>query len=190
MSTAHHIHRHVTSAGGARAAHVIALSRHDWTWVNGVSDTYRRFMVCGPGSQGVTARRRVLCVGVVLAASSTAGCMSHAYMSSGAPPTVICGQTISNFAAGAVVTDATRGPAVTVTNKTAGDVVVLRLSDSCAYGATMTITPSAAMRITAEAHARDDRLAAAALRPIAAIADVVVAHPDGTSTIVHIRLTP
>jgi hypothetical protein len=110
--------------------------------------------------------------------------MSHAYMSSGARPTVICGQTVSNTAAGAVVTDATRGAAVTVTNQTAGGVV-LRLSDSCTYGATITITPSAAMRIIAEAHARDDRLAAAVLRPIAATADVVVAHPDGTSTMVH-----
>ena len=142
------------------------------------------------GVQRVTARRRVLCVGVVLAAGSTAGCMSHSsWISSGAPPTVICGQTISNTAAGAVVTDATRGSAVTVTAQTAGGVV-LRLSDSCAYGATITVTPSAAMRITAEARARDDRLAAAVLRPIAAIADVVVAHPDGTSTIVHIRLNP
>jgi hypothetical protein len=143
------------------------------------------------GVQRVTVRRRVLGVGVVLAASSTAGCISHSSsISSGALPTVICGHTISNVAAGAVVTDATRGPAVTVTGRTAGGVVVLRLSDSCAYGATMTITHSAAMRITAEAHARDDRLAGAVLSPIAAIADVAVAHPDGTSTIVHIRLKP
>jgi hypothetical protein len=108
--------------------------------------------------------------------------------SSAAPPTVVCKQTISDSAAGAVVTDATRPGTVTVTDWTVGGVI-LRVSKGCRAGATVRILPASAMRVGAEAHAKDGGLAAIVLAPRNRTADIQISRPDGTATTVRIRLT-
>lgn len=126
---------------------------------------------------------------VVAAGSAMAGCGdSELTSTSAAPPTVVCDQTISNSAAGAVITDATRAGAITVDSVTADGVVVLRVGNDCRTGATVQITPQAAMRVEHQARTKDGRLAAIALQPRTVTADVVAKRPDGSTTTIHIRL--
>ena len=87
-----------------------------------------------------------------------------------------------------MVTDASHQGSVEVTDQTAGGAIVLRLSTSCARGATIQITPPSALQVTAEAKSKDGRLAAVALSPKATVADLTIVHSDGSSTTVHIRL--
>jgi hypothetical protein len=134
------------------------------------------------------ARRATVPVVLVAAACSVAACGLDNRASSGAPPTVVCGQTIAGGAAGSGVTDATQQGAMTVSGLTVAGVV-LRVSRSCTTGATVHITPANAMRVDAEAHAKDGGLAALVLVPRAKTADVQISRPDGTATTVHIRLT-
>ena len=134
-------------------------------------------------------RRVAVPTALVIVACSVAACGNRSpAASSGAPPTVVCGQTISDSAAGATVTDATRSGAVTVADETVGGVV-LRVSNSCKTGATVRIIPSNAMRVSTEAHAKDGQLAAMVLVPQAKTADIQISRPDGTATTVHIRLS-
>ena len=53
--------------------------------------------------------------------------------SSGAPPTVVCGTTLSKSAAGAVLSDVSRGGRVRFT--TIGGNLYLKVSDDCDHGA-------------------------------------------------------
>jgi hypothetical protein len=139
-------------------------------------------------THGLALRAKVP-TALVIAACFVAACGNRSPAgSSGAPPTVVCGQTISHSAAGAGVTDATRSGTITVNDETVGGVV-LQVSKSCSTGATVHISPGNAMRVGAEAHAEDGGLAAMVLVPRSKIADVQISRPDGTSTIVHIRLS-
>lgn len=61
-------------------------------------------------------------------------CSSAPRVSNAAPPTVICGTTLSHSAAGAVVSNATAGD-VTVTSVTVGDLIFLHLASGCHTGA-------------------------------------------------------
>lgn len=136
------------------------------------------------------AARRVVLTGALVALSSlAAACRSTEGPRSGAPPTVICGHTISTSAAGPVVTDATQPGQITVTNETVGGIFLL-LTRSCTAGAVVSTTPPTAMQTAAAAPARDGRAAAVVLRPVSTSADVVIRRDDGTVTIVHIRLLP
>jgi hypothetical protein len=134
------------------------------------------------------AQRMAVPIALVLAACSVAACGLDTRSSSGAPPTVVCGQTIAGGAAGSVVTDATQQGAITVTGLTVAGVV-LQVSKSCSTGATVHISPGNAMRIDAEAHAKDGGLAAMVLVPRSKTADIQISRPDGTATTVHIRLS-
>jgi hypothetical protein len=136
----------------------------------------------------VQSRLAAVLAALVVTAGSVAACDLDARPSSGAPPTVVCGQTIAGGAAGSGVTDATRQGAITVTGLTVAGVV-LQVSNSCSTGATVHITPANAMRVGAEARAKDGKLAAMVLVPQAKTADVAITRADGTSTTVRIRLT-
>ena len=105
-----------------------------------------------------------------------------------APPAIVCGQTLSNSPAGAVVTDASSSD-VTVTGQTSGGVVLL-LSKDCSQGARIQIQPGHAAAATTEIRTKDGNLAAVALTPATPTtnADVVVRHANGRQTIVRIRL--
>ena len=110
---------------------------------------------------------------LMMAACTVAGCNIDNRASNGAPPTVVCGQTIAGGAAGSVVTDATQRGTVTVTELTPAGVI-LQVSKGCSTGATVSITPTSAVRIGPEAHAKDDGLAAIVLVPRVKDADVQI----------------
>lgn len=122
-----------------------------------------------------------------LVCCSVAACGLSGTKTSAAPPTIVCGQTMANAAAGSGVTDATQPGTVTV-NGTSPAGLILRLSKDCSSGATVRITPPNAVRIATEAHAKGGGLTAITLEPKTKTADVVVSRPDGSSTTVLIRL--
>jgi hypothetical protein len=109
-------------------------------------------------------RERSLCLTAALAATVLSGCAPAVTVSSAAPPTVVCGTTLSRSAAGAVVEDATRDHAV-ITEPTVGGLLYIRVSDDCAHGARVTWTPATAATLVKQARAKDGLPAAVVLRP-------------------------
>jgi hypothetical protein len=105
-----------------------------------------------------------------------------------APPTVVCGQTLSTAASGAVVEDVTRPGAVITVSGTSSGGVVLRLARGCSRGVALQIHPTGTMRIRAAAYSHDHKLVAVALTPHARNADVRIVRPDASDTRVNIRL--
>jgi hypothetical protein len=90
----------------------------------------------------------------VLVAAGGSGCAKAVGTSSGAPPTVVCGTTLSRSAAGAVVSDATR-PMPTISFPTVGNVLYIRVARGCAHGAHVQWTPSSAAHLVKAARAAD-----------------------------------
>jgi hypothetical protein len=124
--------------------------------------------------------RRNACLAAALAADVLSGCGPGATVSSAAPPTVVCGTTLSRSAAGPVVVDATRDHAV-VTELTVGEVLYVRVSDDCAHGARVTWDPRKAATLVKEARAKDGLPAAVVLRPATPTAAFTLsAERDGT----------
>jgi hypothetical protein len=102
----------------------------------------------------------------VLALVFAQGCggSSSLGISSAAPPTIICGTTLDDTPGGAVVEDATHNHRV-ITAASARMLVFVRVSDSCASGATVTWTPAHQAVLVAQAKAKDGKAVAVALRP-------------------------
>ena len=90
----------------------------------------------------------------VLIAACVSGCSSPVATYSGAPPTVVCGTTLSRSAAGAVVYDATR-PSRTISFPTVGNVLYIRVARGCAHGAQVRWTPPSAAHLVRAARAAD-----------------------------------
>jgi hypothetical protein len=150
----------------------------------------QRAGVCGrPGLFNLVAEGhwQVLVV-LALAVSSLTGCGAPAPPSSAAPPWVVCDTTLSNSAAGAVVTDATM-PArtVRVSYETVGGIALLTSRD-CDHGATLSIAPSEAALVTKSAPTNDGKIAGATINPRRAQFMITVRHPDGTATVVKVDL--
>ncbi len=105
---------------------------------------------------------------VVLSCLLTMGACSSPQRSTAAPPTVVCGTTLSTSPAGATIDDATIDPPV-ITRTTVGSgyaglgPVFLRVATGCDHGVTLSITPAGTATITREADARDGLPAAVVL---------------------------
>ena len=88
-------------------------------------------------------------------------CSGPGQNSSAAPPTVVCGTTISNSASGVGVTDAST-QTVTV-RQSYSDAIYLEVSSDCDHGITP-IFPAAAATLVTEAKAKDGKPAAIVLQ--------------------------
>lgn len=97
---------------------------------------------------------------------------------------VICGQTLSETPAGAVLTDATVAGRVDG-RLTSRDAVFIRLSNGCEHGAQVTFTPADKVTTIARANATDGHLVAVAVTSRVA-ATARVDHPDGSVSTVTI----
>lgn len=84
--------------------------------------------------------------------------------SSAAPPTVVCGTTLNDTPAGAVVTDATRQHA-TITAPSVRGLLFIRVSTDCTHGARVTWNPAAAAALVEDARTTDGLDAAVVLQP-------------------------
>jgi hypothetical protein len=81
-----------------------------------------------------------------------------------APPTVVCGTTLSSSPAGAVVEDAV-GRHQTITETTVGDLLFIKVSDNCKHGARVTWTPASAATLVEQALAKDGQPVVVVLKP-------------------------
>jgi hypothetical protein len=124
---------------------------------------------------------------VPLALGAVAGCGASDTKSSAAPPTVICGQTLIDSAAGAVLTDATTPGSVDVTDETVGGVV-LKLSKSCTQGAQIVLAPPDAARVLKKATTKDGAIAGVVVSPVQRSFDITVSRAGSQPTVVHVRL--
>lgn len=104
----------------------------------------------------------------------------------GGPAAVVCGTTLATTPAGPVLADASHGP-VTVDAASVGGRLYLRVADGCDRGADVTV-PAGAAVVVATARAEDGRPAAVVLAPARPVFDVTVGHPDGTTSVVAVRL--
>ena len=126
--------------------------------------------------RAVFARAALVLAGVV-----ALGACTGPEPSSAAPPTVVCGTTLSSSPAGAVVYDVT--PELPVITSTTSGVdssglgpVFLRMATGCDRGVTISIRPAGAATIGRQANARDGL-------PVAVVLDVMTAadiHVTGT----------
>lgn len=104
--------------------------------------------------------------------------------SSAAPPLVVCGQTLNDTPAGAVLTDATVAGRVDG-RLTSRNAVFIRVSNDCNRGAQVTFTPADKVTTIARATAKDGQLVAIGVTsPVAATGRVV--HPDGSVSTITI----
>ena len=99
--------------------------------------------------------------GVVLLLVS--GCSERSAVTNSAPPTVICGTTLNNSAAGAVVDDAT-ADSPTITSISPGGIFI-QVSHDCQHGAEVTWTPTDAATLAGQALADDGLVAAVVFNP-------------------------
>jgi hypothetical protein len=107
------------------------------------------------------------------------GCGGQTGLSSGAPPTVVCGTTLNNSAAGALVVDGVHNHAV-VTSPSIDGLIFVQVSDGCSHGARVTWAPLHAADLVKRARARDGLDAAVVLRPATLSARFTVsARQDG-----------
>ena len=116
-----------------------------------------------------------------------AACSQPTVPSTKAPPTVICGTTLSDSAAGAYVQDASSG-AATVSHVSVGGDIYLKLSANCHTGASVTIAPSSAASVVAQARADDGATAAIVLHPRITKFDIQVHRPSGTIDLIRVSL--
>jgi hypothetical protein len=115
------------------------------------------------GKSGITVLAAVMTV--TAAGSGVTGCASRGpRVTTGAPPTVVCGTVLSDGAAGPVVFDATRRLPV-IRYLTVGDVLMFRVARGCAQGAHVTWVPSSAAHLVRAAYASDGHMAAVVLKP-------------------------
>jgi hypothetical protein len=91
------------------------------------------------------------------------GGSSAPLVSSAAPPTIVCGTTLSASPAGAVVEDATRSHVVTAT--TIGGFVIIRVTRDCAHGARVRWSPHGSATLIKQAKSKDGLSAAVVLQP-------------------------
>lgn len=122
----------------------------------------------------------VLCLGLLLT-----GCGG---VTTAAPPLAVCGQTISNLPAGAILQDVSRGG--TVLHGSAGGYIYLRVSESCDNGATVRWEPMTAAQKITVAKASDGRLAAVVLRPLRRTFTVLLHSRDAGPVRVRVDLPP
>ena len=121
---------------------------------------------------------RIAAVVALLGLALLAAC--RPLYSNAAPPTVVCGTTLADSAAGSLVFDIARHPALpTVTEETVGDVLIVRVSDDCAHGSTIGILPATSARIVKTASAGDGLPEAVVLRPTVGVTGRLVATRDG-----------
>lgn len=105
----------------------------------------------------------------------------------GAPPTVVCGQTLWNGAAGPVLVDAWSGDR-TITHASSGGYVFLRVASGCDRGAQVTYAPSDAASVVRTAASADGKLAAVVLDPHRGEFTVRIQQPGGGQSTVQVRL--
>jgi hypothetical protein len=122
----------------------------------------------------------------VAAAPDRPSTTSHDWTTSAAPPLRVCGTTVYSGAAGAVVTDA-NGLVASVTSLTTGAGIYLKLSDSCAHGATL-IVPTGDATIVATAHTSDGAVALIGLTPKRGNFTLVAKRPGSYSTAISIDI--
>jgi hypothetical protein len=125
-----------------------------------------------------------MAIGAGLVSLMVCACSSSPRCSSAAPPFTACGTTVYDGAAGAGVVDAT-GPTARVTGQTSGAGIYLRLSTSCAHGATLTVPPSDAT-IASVAHTSDGGIALIGLHPVRAQFTLVAQRPGRLSTTITV----
>ncbi len=83
--------------------------------------------------------------------------------SSAAPPTVVCGTTLSSSPEGVILEDAAHRHQ-TITDAGTGDVLFIKVSNSCKHGARVTWTPSSAATLVKQALAKDGQPVAVVLK--------------------------
>ncbi|WP_370368407.1 hypothetical protein [Catenulispora sp. GP43] len=123
-----------------------------------------------------------LLAGLAIAAS----CVSCASSKGGAPPTVICGKTISRDPAGPVIEDATAHD-ITVTSVTAGAVIILRTASGCHTGADVAVEPSDAADMVDDVRGADQRYIAVVLEPHRDAFTVRVTRSPGSVSVVTVK---
>ena len=133
------------------------------------------------------ARGPQMIVAIMVCSAVLAGCSSIGRVSSAAPPTVVCGTTLSHSAAGPVMEDASSGP-ITINSVTVGGDIYLKLTSDCETGAEVAILPASGAAIVKQARTRDGALAAIVLHPVAKRFSVQVKRANGTIDLVKVSL--
>jgi hypothetical protein len=85
-------------------------------------------------------------------------------LTTGAPPTVICGTVLSESANAPVVYEAT-GHLPIITGVTVGGVLMFQVASGCDEGAHVSWAPSSAAHLVKAAYAKDGGMAAVVLEP-------------------------
>jgi hypothetical protein len=98
-------------------------------------------------------------LGVLVLTSCT-----DAAKSSAAPPTKVCGVTMSSSAAGAVLEDVSRGD-VDLPGVSVGGNIYLRVAQGCRHGAVVTWTPPDGARLVLDVKSQDGHSTAVVLKP-------------------------
>lgn len=127
--------------------------------------------------------------GAVLAAVAALCRGSCVYTTLGGPPppSRICGQTVWNAAAGAIVQDVADGG--TVRSESAGGPLFLRVSGGCDTGVTVACRPPGAAEVVTEAKTRDGRTAGLVLRPLRTDFTLLLDRGRGHRAVVRVRLS-
>jgi hypothetical protein len=126
-------------------------------------------------------------VGAVSAAA-LAGCGTGQTGASNAdPPTVVCGTTLSDSAAGPVLIDAVHHHTA-ITEPSVGGLIFVQVSDDCAHGARVTWAPAQAASLVKRAPARDGLDAAVVLRPAVLTATFTVSARRNGTVVAHVPI--
>lgn len=112
----------------------------------------------------------------------------------GAPPVVVCGQTLYSGAVGPVTDDFTQPGRYALSGGLEAQVALPKILDfvtSCQTGVSVAIEPRRDIKIYSEARTEDHKIAALALvARRAGLARVIVTRPEGRKTIIVIRVYP
>jgi hypothetical protein len=107
-------------------------------------------------------------------------------MTTAAPPTVVCGTTLSRSAAGPVLSDVSHGGRVKFV--TIGGELFLKVSDDCDRGVTVTWSPRTAATELLVARTSDGRRAAVVLQPNVNLFEITLSRPGGRTFHVTVDL--
>lgn len=114
--------------------------------------------------------------------SLIAACSGLQQVTSAAPPLVVCGVTLSDSPAGALIYEITNkdfNGKIAVNGATVGGVVYVRVADGCVHGSEVTLTPPDGFETVRQVLATDHLPVAVVLRPVLPIPTLLVARQHG-----------
>lgn len=138
-------------------------------------------------TEWLTGQRGYAVAAALVALAAAAGCQADKPQprTNAAPAITICGKTLYDGAAGAVLTEAT-GKVASVHNVTSGAGIYLRFSSDCSHGVRVTF-PAGAAQMVSVVRAGDGSIVAVGLRPLMRVFTVLARNQNRT-TIVAVNL--